>query len=34
MHATTCKCGFDTSRQTFTQSFGNSDLDASLLLLL
>jgi GH15 family glucan-1,4-alpha-glucosidase len=33
MHATICKCGFDTSRQTFTQSFGNSELDASLLLL-
>ncbi len=33
MHATICKCGFDTSWQTFTQSFGNSELDASLLLL-
>jgi GH15 family glucan-1,4-alpha-glucosidase len=33
MHATICKCGFDTSRKTFTQSFGSSELDASLLLL-
>ena len=33
MHITICKCGFDTSRQTFTQSFGNGELDASLLLL-
>jgi GH15 family glucan-1,4-alpha-glucosidase len=33
MHATICKCGFDTGRKTFTQSFGSSELDASLLLL-
>jgi GH15 family glucan-1,4-alpha-glucosidase len=33
MHATICKCGFEGSRQTFTQSFGNTELDASLLLL-
>ena len=33
MHATICKRGFDASRKTFTQSFGSSELDASLLLL-
>jgi GH15 family glucan-1,4-alpha-glucosidase len=33
MHATICKCGFDASRQTFTQSFRSGELDASLLLL-
>jgi GH15 family glucan-1,4-alpha-glucosidase len=33
MHATICKWGFDTSRKTFAQSFGSSELDASLLLL-
>jgi GH15 family glucan-1,4-alpha-glucosidase len=33
MHATICKCGFDASQNTFTQSFGSSELDASLLLL-
>jgi GH15 family glucan-1,4-alpha-glucosidase len=33
MHATICKYGFDTSRKTFTQSFGSRELDASLLLL-
>jgi GH15 family glucan-1,4-alpha-glucosidase len=33
VHATICKCGFDTSRKTFTQSFGNREIDASLLLL-
>jgi GH15 family glucan-1,4-alpha-glucosidase len=33
MHATICKYGFDASRKTFTQSFGSSELDASLLLL-
>jgi GH15 family glucan-1,4-alpha-glucosidase len=33
MHATICKCGFDSSRKTFTQCFGGSELDASLLLL-
>ena len=33
-HARTiCKYGFDASRKTFTQSFGSSELDASLLLL-
>jgi len=33
MHATICELGFDTSRNTFTQSFGSSELDASLLLM-
>jgi carbohydrate kinase (thermoresistant glucokinase family) len=33
MHATICKQGFDASRNTFTQSFGGSELDASLLLM-
>jgi carbohydrate kinase (thermoresistant glucokinase family) len=33
MHATICKLGFDSSRNTFTQSFGSSELDASLLLM-
>jgi GH15 family glucan-1,4-alpha-glucosidase len=33
MHATICKQGFDASRNTFTQSFGGSELDASLLLI-
>ena len=33
MHATICACGFDSNRNTFTQSFGSSELDASLLLL-
>jgi GH15 family glucan-1,4-alpha-glucosidase len=33
MHATICRRGFDDSRNTFTQSFGNRELDASLLLL-
>ena len=33
MHVTICKYGFDASRKTFTQSFGSSELDASLLLL-
>jgi carbohydrate kinase (thermoresistant glucokinase family) len=32
MHATICECGFDSGRNAFTQSFGSSDLDASLLL--
>jgi carbohydrate kinase (thermoresistant glucokinase family) len=31
MHMTICELGFDTSRNTFTQSFGSSELDASLL---
>ena len=33
MHATICGLGFDSERNTFTQSFGSSDLDASLLLM-
>jgi len=33
MHATICEFGFDSSRNTFTQSFGSSELDASLLLI-
>src|SRR5215831_8582603 len=33
MHATICGQGFDASRNTFTQSFGSSELDASLLLM-
>ena len=33
MHATICEQGFDDSRNTFTQSFGSSELDASLLLI-
>ena len=33
MHATICERGFDGSRNTFTQSFGSSELDASLLLM-
>jgi GH15 family glucan-1,4-alpha-glucosidase len=33
MHATICERGFDKSRNTFTQSFGSSELDASLLLI-
>src|SRR5204863_9554079 len=33
MHATICAQGFDSSRNTFTQSFGVSELDASLLLM-
>jgi carbohydrate kinase (thermoresistant glucokinase family) len=33
MHATICEQGFDRSRNTFTQSFGSSELDASLLLM-
>ncbi len=33
MHATICEQGFDSSRNTFTQSFGSSELDASLLLM-
>jgi carbohydrate kinase (thermoresistant glucokinase family) len=33
MHATICERGFDNSRNTFTQSFGSSELDASLLLM-
>jgi carbohydrate kinase (thermoresistant glucokinase family) len=33
MHAVICKCGFDSGRNTFTQSFGSSELDASLLMI-
>lgn len=33
MHAKICTQGFDSSRNTFTQSFGSSDLDANLLLI-
>ena len=33
MHATICAKGYDAARDTFTQSFGNPELDASLLLL-
>jgi GH15 family glucan-1,4-alpha-glucosidase len=33
MHATICELGFDSERDTFTQSFGSNELDASLLLL-
>ena len=33
MHALICDKGFDAARNTFTQSFGNPELDASLLLL-
>ncbi len=33
MHATICEQGFDGNRNTFTQSFGSKELDASLLLM-
>jgi GH15 family glucan-1,4-alpha-glucosidase len=33
VHADVCKHGFDTSRRTFTQSYGSSALDAALLLV-
>jgi carbohydrate kinase (thermoresistant glucokinase family) len=33
MHATICERGFDSERNTFTQSFGSSELDASVLLI-
>jgi GH15 family glucan-1,4-alpha-glucosidase len=33
MHAMICAQGFDSERNTFTQSFGSRDLDASLLLM-
>ena len=33
MHATICERGFDSERNTFTQSFGSNELDASLLLI-
>ena len=33
MHATICEFGFNSERSTFTQSFGSTELDASLLLI-
>jgi carbohydrate kinase (thermoresistant glucokinase family) len=33
MHTTICELGFDSGRNTFTQSFGSTELDASLLLI-
>ena len=33
MHAEICRKGFDAKRNSFTQSFGNPELDASLLLI-
>jgi carbohydrate kinase (thermoresistant glucokinase family) len=33
MHAMICERGFDSQRKSFTQSFGSSELDASLLLI-
>ncbi|ARP97797.1 glycoside hydrolase family 15 protein [Pseudorhodoplanes sinuspersici] len=33
MHAKICAQGFDSNRNTFTQSFGSTDLDANLLLI-
>jgi carbohydrate kinase (thermoresistant glucokinase family) len=33
IHATICERGFDSEHNTFTQSFGSSELDASLLLI-
>jgi GH15 family glucan-1,4-alpha-glucosidase len=33
MHTTICELGFDSGRNSFTQSFGSSELDASLLLI-
>jgi GH15 family glucan-1,4-alpha-glucosidase len=33
IHATICELGFDGNRNTFTQSFRSSELDASLLLM-
>jgi GH15 family glucan-1,4-alpha-glucosidase len=33
MHATICGLGYDSERNTFTQSFGSSELDASLLMI-
>lgn len=33
IHRTVCEQGFDSRRNTFTQSFGSSELDASLLLI-
>lgn len=34
IHAQICSAGFDAYRNTFTQSYGSSELDASLLLLV
>jgi GH15 family glucan-1,4-alpha-glucosidase len=33
MHSVICDKGFDTARNSFTQSFGSTELDASLLLI-
>jgi GH15 family glucan-1,4-alpha-glucosidase len=33
MHTTICQLGFDSGRNAFTQSFGSTELDASLLLI-
>ena len=33
IHQTVCREGFDAAQQSFTQSFGSSELDASLLLI-
>ncbi|MER6520235.1 glycoside hydrolase family 15 protein [Streptomyces sp. NPDC001553] len=33
IHADVCENGYDSARNTFTQSYGSTDLDASLLLL-
>jgi GH15 family glucan-1,4-alpha-glucosidase len=33
MHGVICEKGFNTARNSFTQSFGSADLDASLLLI-
>jgi carbohydrate kinase (thermoresistant glucokinase family) len=33
MHTTICELGFDSGRNAFTQSFGSTELDASLLLI-
>jgi len=33
IHASVCRYGFDRAKNSFTQSYGSSDLDASLLLI-
>ena len=33
IHAEVCRAGYDADRQTFTQSFGRPELDASLLMM-
>jgi len=33
IHAEVCECGFDVAQNSFTQSYGKPDLDASLLLI-